>query len=130
MKICYFICWLLPNGLRSGGWAGVDSVWEQKKLEARKMLAVGAADWASEPQANIAQPKCEGAWPPQRRVHPRKSRAIILYERNRPAFAKVYSEVTSTQAVQSNGERHVRLPKCTMVSSQIDLNTGGVRVMF
>jgi len=28
----------------SGLWAGVDSAWEQKKLEARKMLAVGAAD--------------------------------------------------------------------------------------
>jgi hypothetical protein len=24
--------------------AGVDSIWEQKKLEAREMLAVGAAD--------------------------------------------------------------------------------------
>jgi hypothetical protein len=31
---------------------GVDNVQEQKKLEARKMLA---ADWASELQANIAQ---------------------------------------------------------------------------
>jgi hypothetical protein len=28
----------------SGAGAGVDSVWEQKKLEARKMLAVGAAE--------------------------------------------------------------------------------------
>ena len=38
----------MPNGLRyaSAGYAGagVDSVWEQKKLEARKMLAVGAAE--------------------------------------------------------------------------------------
>jgi len=25
-------------------WAGLDSVWEQEKLEARKMLAVGAAE--------------------------------------------------------------------------------------
>jgi len=25
-------------------WAGVDSIWEQEKLEARKMLAVDAAE--------------------------------------------------------------------------------------
>jgi len=37
--------------------AGMDSAWVQEKLEARKMLAVGAADRASEPQANIAHPK-------------------------------------------------------------------------
>jgi hypothetical protein len=85
-----------------------------EKLEARKMFE------------NAARAKRS----PQRQVHPRKSRAIILYERNGSAFAKVYSEVTSTQAVQSNGERQVRLPKCTMVSGQIDLNTGGVRVRF
>ena len=67
---------------------------------------------------------------PQRRVHPRRTRAIILYERNRPAIAKVYSEVTSTQAVQSNGGRLMRLPQCTVVSGQIDLNTGGARAKF
>ena len=44
-------------------WAGVDSVWEQDKLEARKMLA---ADWASERQANIAQPKRVSAGAPRR----------------------------------------------------------------
>jgi len=43
-----------PTICTSGQWAGVDSAGEQKKLEARKMLA---ADWASERQANIAQPK-------------------------------------------------------------------------
>jgi hypothetical protein len=30
-----------PNGLLHGQWASVDSAWEQKKLEARKILAVG-----------------------------------------------------------------------------------------
>jgi hypothetical protein len=45
---------------------GVDSVWEQEKPEARKMLA---ADWASERQANIAQPKRVSAGHPQRQVH-------------------------------------------------------------
>ncbi len=67
---------------------------------------------------------------PQRPVHPRRSRAIILYERNSPVSTKVYSEAASTQAVQSNGERLMRLPKCTVVSGQIDLNTGGARAKF
>jgi len=47
----------------------VDSAWEQKKLEARKLLAVGAADRASELQANIAQPKRMSAGHPQRPMH-------------------------------------------------------------
>ena len=47
----------------------MDSAWEQKKLEARKLLAVGAADRASELQANIAQPKRMSAGHPQRPVH-------------------------------------------------------------
>ena len=65
---------------------------------------------------------------------------IILYERNKGACldtaapvdnqAKVYSEVASTQAEQSNGERRVRLPRCTVVPGQIDLNTGGARAKF
>jgi len=38
---------------------------------------------------------------------------------------KVYSEAASTQAEQSSGERRVRLPRCTVVSGQIDLHTGG-----
>jgi len=50
---------------------------------------------------------------------------IILYARNRPAIAEVYSEAASRQAEQSSGERRVRLPWCTVVSGQIDLNTGG-----
>jgi hypothetical protein len=38
---------LAPNGLRHGQCAGVDSAWEQEKLEAtlREMLAVGAAEF-------------------------------------------------------------------------------------
>ena len=38
---------------------------------------------------------------------------------------KVYSELASTQAEESNGERDLRLPWCTVVSGQVDLNTGG-----
>ena len=67
---------------------------------------------------------------PQRPVHPRRSRAIILYERNCLAIGKVYSEAASTQAVYRNGERLMRLPQCTVVSGQIDLNTGGARAKF
>jgi hypothetical protein len=52
----------------SGGRAGVDSAWEQEKLEARKMLE-NAADRASEPPANIAQSKRIGACHPTRQVH-------------------------------------------------------------
>jgi len=66
-------------------WAGVDSVWEQEKLEARKMLE------------NAAESHTSGA--------PKKMGIIILYERNKSAMAKVYSEVAGNQAVQSNGER-------------------------
>jgi len=35
-------CWLTAGVTGAG--AGVDSVWEQEKLEARKMLAEGAAE--------------------------------------------------------------------------------------
>ena len=39
-------------------------------LGSRKILdAKRAADWASEPQANIAQPKRESTWHLQRPVH-------------------------------------------------------------
>ena len=56
--------------LRAVALGGGDSVWEQKKkLEARKMLAAGAADRASEPQANIAHSKRVSAGAPQRQVH-------------------------------------------------------------
>ena len=58
---------------------------------------------------------------------PTKMGIIILYERNKGAVGKVYSEAASTQAEQSSGERLVRLPWCTMVFGQIDLDTGGER---
>lgn len=54
-----------------------------------------------------------------------KERGIICYARNRRAMVEVYSEAASRQAEQSSGERRVRLPRCTVVSGQIDLPTGG-----
>ena len=42
---------------------------ENSKPRVREMLAVGAADWASELRANIAHPKRMSAGAPQRPVH-------------------------------------------------------------
>ncbi|HJZ11877.1 MAG TPA: hypothetical protein VJ521_06995, partial [Acidobacteriota bacterium] len=53
----------------------------------------------SQPENRLKMPQN-----PQRQVHPRRWWAIILYERNKGAMLKVYSEVASTQAVQSNGD--------------------------
>jgi len=36
-------------------WAGVDSAWEQEKLEARKMLAVGAAESPASSARGVGQ---------------------------------------------------------------------------
>jgi len=55
-----------------------------------------------------------------------KMMSIILYERNKGAVRTVYSEAASMQAEHSSGECPVQLPWCTVVSGQIDLNTGGV----
>ena len=49
----------LPNGLRyaPAGYAGagVDSAWEQRKLEARKMLAVGRAESPASSARGVGQ---------------------------------------------------------------------------
>jgi len=91
----------------TGAEAGVDSAWEQEKLEARKMLD---AKRAAESPASSARTKMGSSfYTRETRVQP----------------AKVYSEAASTQAEQSSGERLVRLPRCTVVFGQIDLNTGG-----
>jgi hypothetical protein len=50
----------------TGAGAGVDSAWEQKKLEARKML--------------------ENAATPTRRVHQRMMEIIIFHERTEPVL--------------------------------------------
>jgi len=82
----------------------VDSVWEQKKLEARKRLE------------NAAESPASSA--------PRNDGVIIFHERNCPA--KVYSEPAGQQAVQSSGDAHyVAVPRCTLVAGRIDLTTGG-----
>ena len=58
---------------------------------------------------------------------PKKIARDYFIREKPPSKAKVYSEAAGTQAVHRNGERLMRLPKCTMVSGQIDLKTGGER---
>jgi hypothetical protein len=108
-------------------WAGVDSAWEQEKLEARKMLE------------NAAESHTSGA--PQKMSEPsffaRETRAHVLTEirhncTSQPSVqspAPVYSEAAGTQAVRSIGDALTkRLPWCTVVSGRIDLNIGGARI--
>jgi len=98
-------------------WAGVDSVWEQEKLEARKMLE------------NAAESHTSGA--PRKMYEPsffaRETRARDDVSRRARQPAEVYSEAAGTQAEKSNGDDE-SLPWCTVVSGRIDLNIGGVRV--
>jgi len=59
-----------PTVCVRGAGAVVNSAWEQKKLEARKLLdAKRAADRASELPANIAHPKRMSAGAPQHPMH-------------------------------------------------------------
>jgi hypothetical protein len=45
-----------PSGGDTGAETGVGSAWEQRKLQARKILAAGAAERESELQANTVRP--------------------------------------------------------------------------
>jgi len=63
MAIC-LLCQYFANCARkrptvcvTGAGAGVDSVWEQEKLEARKMLAVGAAESPASGARIVGQPR-------------------------------------------------------------------------
>jgi len=47
-----------PTVCVTGAGAGVDKVWEQKKTEARKMLAVGAADTPASSARFVGLPAC------------------------------------------------------------------------
>jgi len=73
-------------------WAGVDSAWEQEKLEARKMLENAAESHTSGAPEKMAGPS----------FYPRETAA--------PALLKVYSESASAQAVQSSGDAQCRSP--------------------
>ena len=70
----------------------VDSAWEQRKLEARKILDCEACRTQGRRAAVPSVRWCTD------------EDDVILYERNKGAIAKVYFEAASTQAEQSNGE--------------------------
>ena len=77
----------------TGAGAGVDSAWEQEKLQARKMLENAAESPASSAPEKMSGPS----------FYTRETGVQLT-------TAKVYSERASTQAVQSNGERVKRFP--------------------
>ena len=86
-------------------WAGVDSVWEQKKLEARKMLE------------NVAESPASGA--------PRKSGAHFSREKPSSDLVKYTSKRQDNKPYKAMETREVAVPRCTVVAGQIDLYTGG-----
>ena len=81
------------NGLRYWRWGGVDSVREQKKLEARKMLQNAAESPAS------SAPHQHGG----RSFFPKETP-------QRRWIDKVYSEMAGLEAVQRIGDAHSRSP--------------------
>ena len=87
-------------------WAGVDSAWEQEKLEARKM------------PENDAESHPSSA--------PSHEKEFMFHQRNKSAMG-VYCKVADAKAVQSNGDALVAVPRCTLVSDQNDVSTGGAK---
>jgi hypothetical protein len=88
-------------------WAGVDNAWEQEKLEARKMLE------------NAADSHTSGA--------PKKM-ASHHFIREKPPRLSCYQYTRNWQArkpYKAVETREVAVPRCTVVSGQIDLHTGG-----
>jgi len=83
-----------PTVCVSGFWAGVDSAWEQRKLEAWKM------------PENAAESHTSGA-PPHDGIHhvSRKKQGRLSRQARQPMG--VYCNVADAKAVQSNGERLV-----------------------
>jgi len=73
-----------PTVCVTGAGAGVDSAWEQEKLEARKMLENAVESPASSAPTKMGEPS--------------------FYTRETRVLTKVYSEAASTQAEQSSGE--------------------------
>ena len=87
-------------------WAGVDSAWEQEKLEARKILEKAAESHTS------------GA--------PRKSGSH--FSRQKPSSGMGESILSKDRTISRTKQwRHAEeaSPKCTMVTGPIDLYTGG-----
>ena len=82
-----------PTVCVTGRWAGVDSAWEQRKLEARKMLENGGESHQS------GAPHQDGG----RSFFPKETP-------QRRWIDKVYSEMAGLEAVQRIGDTHSRSP--------------------
>jgi len=82
-----------PTVCGTGAGAGVDSAWEQEKLEARKMPENGAESHLS------GAPHQDGG----RSFFPKETP-------QRRWIDKVYSEMAGLEAVQSIGDTHSRSP--------------------
>jgi len=87
-------------------WAGVDSVQEQEKLEARKMLE------------NAAESHTSGA-PLQDEGHP-------ISQKKQGRMGEVYCQNGRRKSRTASIGETARLPWCTVVSGHDDLSTGGV----
>ena len=88
-------------------WAGVDSAWEQEKLEAWKMLENGAESHTS------GAPPHDGS----HHVSPKKQErngSILLNGRH----------ISRTKQWR---RAFVAVPRCTLVSDQNDVSTGGAK---
>jgi hypothetical protein len=87
----------------------VDSAWEQKELEARKRLEKRAESHLSGAPMNIARDHF---------IREKQGRKKSILQNG-----KQVSRTKQWRAFR-------RLPWCTVVSGQIDLNTGGAKVNF
>jgi len=95
------------------------------------LVVCGWDEILSEDEKKLDTRKIQKTAPsPTNPLHPRRWRSHHFIREKQGRVEKVYSELASTQAVQSNGERVKRLPYCTMVSGQFDLNIGGAKTCF
>ena len=97
----------LPKVYITGAGAGVDSAWEQRKLEARKMLVNRADSHTSGAPIKMAGNHFSREKPP-----------ASCMEKYTPKWQvnKPYKAMET---------RRVAVPRCTVVAGQIDLYTGG-----
>ena len=91
--------------MRYWRWAGVDSVWEQKKLEARKMLE------------NAAESHTSGA--------PRKSAAHFSRQKPSLGLQSILRKDRTISRTKQWRYAEEASPRCTVVTGPIDLYTGG-----
>ena len=94
-----------PTVSVTGGGAGVNSAWEQRKLEARKMLENG-----------VESPASSAPWNDGGRSFSTRETVQQKYTLNEQVH-KPYKAVET--------HNFVVVPRCTLVAGPIDLTTGG-----